>query len=274
MNAKKYISLIIALATIGSIALISPAFAVSVQGNNSEQVQASAIVGTVSAINGKNGNNVSAKMISDGQDKQGRTDSNSMMPAVVGKVSVINGNVLTVVSQQGASNTTVTFTVDATNAKLLRGNTTITLSGIAVGDNIVVQGILTGTNVLATIIRDGKVGNGNSKGSVSDNNQALLQIQGNGQPIIGGTISAINGSTLTVTNNSDVVYAVDATNAKIVQGTNTILLSGIKIGDSVIVQGTVSGTSVTASTIIDSNTTTHSGFFTSIGQWFRHLFGF
>ena len=203
------------------------------------------------------------------QGGQGQGDSDRMNPAVVGKVSAISGNMLTVISRQGMGNTATTFTVDATNAKLLRGNTAITLSDIAVGDNIAVQGTITGTNVVATTIRDGKVGNGNK----SDNNKALLQIQGNGQPIIAGTVSAINGSTLTVAN-ANVSYMVDATNAKIVQGKNTILLSGVKTGDSVIVQGTVNGVSVIASTIIDSNATTHPGFFSSIGQWFRHLFGF
>lgn len=331
MNAKKYVSLIMALATVGSLALAVPAFAVSNQqggNNNSEQGQVPTLTGTVSAISGatitlavprdlvgvlttvnftvnatnatvtKNGvtNTVSSIAVGDNvvvrgtitgtnivattirvvQNNQGEGDSNRMNPIVVGKVSVINGKILTVISQQETNNTATTFTVDATNAKLLRGNTTIKLSDITVGDNVVVQGTLTGTNVVATLIRDGKVGNGNG----SDNNQALLQIQGNGQPIIAGTISAINGSVLTVTN-TNAVYSVDAANAKIVQGKNTISLSGVKTGDSVVVQGTVNGTSatastipVTASTIIDSNATTHLGFFASIGQWFKHLFRF
>ena len=231
------------------------------------------------------GTNIVATIIRDGKDgkgDQGEMDSGKMMPVAVGKVSAINGNTLTIISKQGlnktASDVTTTFTVDVTNAKLLRGNTVITLSDIAVGDNIAVQGTITGTNIVATIIRDGKIGNGNE----GDNNQALLQIQGNGQPIVAGTISAINGSTITITNNSNVTYTINATDAKIIQGKNVISLSAVKTGDSVIVQGVVNGTSVTASTIIDQakpvSTTVgqnkRTGFFGSIGQFFKHLFGF
>lgn len=250
MNVKKYAFLIATLVVAGSFVLLAPALA-----TDSQQ--------------GK-----------DNQSNKSEIDSSRMRPNVVGKVSAISGNILTVISKQGFSrndSATTTFTVDATNAKLLRGNTTITLSSIAIGDTVVVQGAVTGTNVVATIIRDGKVGNGNE----GDNNQALLQVQGDGQPIIAGTVSAINGSTLTVANSS-VTYSVNATNAKIFQGNNTILLSDVKIGDSVIVQGTVSDTSVIASTILDQNKIANKnveqkprlGFFGSIGQFFRRLFGF
>jgi len=229
------------------------------------------------------GTNIVATTIRDGQSKKGEIDSNEMRPNVVGKVSAISGNIITIIGKQGfnktGTNTTTTFTVDATNAKLLRGNTVITLSNIAVGDTVVVQGTVTGTNVVATIIRDGKMGAGNS----DDNNQALMQIQGNGQPVIAGTISAINGSTLTVTNSS-VTYTVNAINSKIVQGKTTILTSDVKIGDSVIVQGTINGTSVVASIIFDQNNPANKntektqnprlGFFASMGQFFRRLFGF
>ena len=224
------------------------------------------------------GTNVVATTIRDNTIDQGEKDSERMMPNMVGKVSVINGNILTVISKQGfdknTPNATVTFTVDVTNAKLLRGDTAITLSDIAVGDNVIVQGTITGTNVVATMIRDGKVGNGNE----GDNNQALLQIQGNGQPIVAGTVSAINSSTITIANSSNVIYAIDAANAKIIQGKNIISLSGVKIGDAVIVQGVVNGASVTASTIIDTNAAAgqsiHLGFFALIGRFFARLFGF
>jgi len=250
MKTQKYISSIIALAMIGSFSLAIPVFAV----NNRER-----------------------------ENDDFRQDTNKIMPVVVGKVSIINGKILTVISQKksykntAVASATTTFTVDSTNAKLLRGNTVIALTDIAVGDNVIVQGTVTGNNVVATVIKDGKVGNGNE----NDNNQALLQIQGNGQPVIAGTISAISGSTLTVTNSS-VTYTVNAASAKIVQGKSVISLSGVKTGDSVMVQGAVNGTVVTASTIIDqaksANATakpaSNKGFFGFIGQFFARLFGF
>lgn len=237
-----------------------------------------------------NGTNVTATTIIDGKNsKEEKSDSGKMMPAVVGKVSAISGNLITVISKQGFNKTdtsaTKTFVVDAAPggnpAKLLRGNTAITLANIAVGDTIIVQGTVNGTNIAATMIRDGKVGNGNE----SDNNQALLQIQGNGQPVIAGTVSAINGSVLTVANSS-VTYTVEAANAKILQGKNTIAVSGVKVGDSVIVQGTVNGTSITASTIIDQKVSVNdngtvkpnkgimSRMMESMGNFFRRMFGF
>ena len=38
---------------------------------------------------------------------------------------------------------------------------------------------------------------------------------GNGQPIIGGKVTAVNGNSLTVTNASNVTYTVDVTSAKV-----------------------------------------------------------
>lgn len=231
------------------------------------------------------GANITATTIIDGENKQSESenDSNKMSPAVVGKVSAISGNTITVVSNRGQNTVAqTTFTVDATNAKILRGETVITVSSIAVGDNVVVQGTVAGANVVATKIRDGKVGNGNE----SDNNQALLQIQGNGQPIVVGTISAITGSTITITNSSNVTYTIDATNAKIVQGKNIVVFAVLKVGDTILVQGTVNGTAIVASTIIDQAKVANNqqgnkegkqnsrGFFRSIGDWFRRLFGF
>lgn len=225
------------------------------------------------------GTNVVATVIRDSQVNKDKTFPEKTTPNVIGKVSAINGNILTIISKQGFNKAepkaTVTLTVDATSAKLLRGNKVIALTDIAIGDNIIVQGAITGTNVVATVIHDGKIGNGKNN---NDNNQAILQIEGNGQPIVAGAVSTITGSTITITNGSNVTYTVDATNAKIVQGKNIILISGVKTGDNVIVQGTVNGTSVVASTIIDqvtaANLKAKAGFFGSIGQFFKHMFGF
>ena len=226
------------------------------------------------------GTNVVATLIRDNQAEENKNDSEKTPPALVGKVSAINGNSITVVSNKN-NNTqnTLTFTVDAANAKILRGETVIKVSDIFVGDNVIVQGTVNGTSITATFIRDGKVGKGNNQ---NDNNQALLQIQSNGQPVIGGKITAINGNTVTVASNSNVTYTVDATNAKIVQGKGIATLSVLKVGDLVIVQGTVNGTAVVASTIIDqvnqadqkAEKKVNKGFFSSIGQWFVRLFRF
>jgi hydrogenase maturation factor len=77
---------------------------------------------------------------------------------------------------------------------------------------------------------------------------------------------------------------VDVSGAKIVQGQDTITTSNLSPGDSVIVQGTVNGNSITASSLIDqaqpaeasnsSKNEVHRSFLGGIGQFFMHLFGF
>ena len=227
---------------------------------------------------------------------------NMTKPGVFGTVSAINGNILTVASKQwsksvaGTTTTpttsTIAYTIDATNAKIMKNNVAGTVSSIVVGDNVMAQGTLTGTNLVATTIRDGQIGTGmrgGSGGSVTGNQFAKISpITGNGQPVVAGTVSAMNNSSLTITNKSNVSYTVDATNAKIVQGQNTISVSNITMGDMVIVQGAVNGNAITASSIIDqtkpatatttsggtTNTQPSRGFFGSIGHFFSSIFGF
>ena len=107
------------------------------------------------------------------------------------------------------------YTVDATNAKIYKGSatTTVSVSGIAAGDTVMVQGTVSGTNVAATVIRDGiggmmgiqpgMPGKGFGHGASSTPSTTPI-IQGNGEPVVGGSVTAISGTTLTVTNASNV----------------------------------------------------------------------
>lgn len=262
MENKKYIYPSLALIAVMTIMVASPSFA-SAAGNTSS-----------------GGANIQRG------DMQGFGRKEGMRPGIFGTVTAVNGNTITISSKipqktgSTVNATTTTYTVDASNAKITKNNTTGTISSIAVNDIIIVEGTISGTNVTATAIRDGFIRNGVM------NNMASSPITGNGQPVIEGTISAINGSTLNVTNNSNVSYTVDVTNAKLAQGPNTITVSGLATGDQVLIQGTFTGNSVTASSVIvqkaaaataASSTTTETprkGFFASIGSFFSHLFGF
>lgn len=235
-----------------------------------------------------------------------------MMPGVFGTVSAINGTTITITSKGFAgyghpSSTTAmptptTYTVDASNATVVKDGASSTISSVAVGDTIVVRGTVSGTNVTATSIFDGVVpgganpggpmrgfghGNGSSTGMWSASSTALFQ--GNGEPVIGGTVTAITGSTLTVTNKSNVTYTVDGSSAVVVKGNVSSSLANVAVNDNVLIQGAVNGTSVTASTILDQSTTTGSGsgsgshggpggfvghVFGGIGAFFQHIFGF
>jgi hypothetical protein len=216
-----------------------------------------------------------------------------MRSGVSGTVTAVAGYTITVSGRQSFGSTTpaVSYTVNAANAAVRKNNATSTVSSILVGDMIFAQGTVTGTNVTATTIFDGVTGRMGDKGSPGKNSQdnpghatSTPPFTGNGQPVIAGTVSAINGTTLTLTTASNVTYAVDASSAKVLQGQNAIALSGIAVGNTVLIQGTVNGTSVIASTIVDQHAPASAtpaqakgqprGFFGSIGQFFMHLFGF
>ncbi len=183
-----------------------------------------------------------------------RENGANMRPAVFGTVSAVNGNMITVTSKlrfrRSGNNatttaaTTATYTVDASKATVTKNGASSSVANITVGDMIMVQGTVSGTNVTATAIRDNVVQRDFQR------TQPNPIIQGNGQPIVSGSVTAINGNTITITNKSNVTYTIDASGATVQSGNSTSTLSSIVTGDNVIVQGAVNGTSVTASSII------------------------
>ncbi len=262
MKIKKNIYTIVALSII-ALTAVSPVFAETTTDQNTNQPN---------NIRGNRGGN-----------------RGMMRPGVFGTVTSISGNIITINGKQGFgvnTTTTVVYTVDATNAKITKSNAVGTIASIIVGDTISAQGTLTGTNLVATNIRDGVRGGDNKQNNPNNNGTKpapnLNPITGNGQPIVAGTVTSVSGNTVVITNNSNASYTIDATNAKIVQGPNTILVSGITVGDVVIVQGTVNGNSIVASSITDrvkqTNTTdkakNNKGFFGMMGSFFGHMFGF
>jgi hypothetical protein len=166
-------------------------------------------------------------------------------PAVRGTVATVSGNILTV-NQNGT-----TYTIDATNATVTKINgtgtpQTITIASIAIGDTVSVMGTVSGNAVAATTVRDG-IGS-MMYGSASG--QAWQK------PVVRGSVTAINGMILSVTNASSTVYSVDATNATVtkINSTSTpqsITVANIAVGDTVSVMGTISGNAVTATSIRD-----------------------
>jgi hypothetical protein len=278
MKSKKYINYVsgfMGLATLTALAIAVPAFAQT----NTLSVNANA-----SAWAGHRGGGF-------GQGIGGGT----MKPGVFGTVTAVNGNIITVTSTHRTggrpaagstttpTTTTTTDTVDATSATITKNNVAGSISSIAVGDTIMAQGTLTGTNLVATTIRDGVMTRTPGANGQPAGTGTTSPFTGNGQPVTAGIISSISGNSVVVTNKSNVTYTVDVTNAKIIEGQNTVTVSSLAVGDSLVIQGTVNGNSVTASTVLDqkvpSTTGTNpkpasKGFFGSIGSFFSHLFGF
>lgn len=223
-------------------------------------------------------------------------------PGVFGTVSAISGTTLTVTSKmpmRGGTTSTATpttYTVDASNATVTKSGVASSVANIAVGDTVMVAGTVSGTSVTATIIRDGIMqgkGFGQGMGAGAGHVAGTATIQGNGQPVVGGTITAVSGTTLTITNKSNVTYTVNASSATIQKAGATSTVSSIAVGDNVVIQGTVNGSSVTASSVIDegvpptTSPTTNppagtnaghgflsGGFMSGIGSFFKHIFGF
>ncbi len=82
-------------------------------------------------------------------------------PAIFGTVVGVNGNTITVSGKitvssgyPNGSATTSIFTVNAANAQIQQNTAASTIASIAVGDTVLVQGILNGTTMAATFIRD------------------------------------------------------------------------------------------------------------------------
>lgn len=218
-----------------------------------------------------------AKSNSNGNNGIGEIERQIKKPLVVGTVATINGTTLTV-TEKAKSNgvTAVTYTVDASNATVTKNGKVSTVSNIAVGDMVMIQGTLTGTNIKATIIRDGI--------TKKEKTTPTPIVQGNGQPIVAGVIASINGNTISITNKSNITYTIDASIAKIVVGNKISTISNIAVGDTVVVQGAINGTSVTAYSVIDQRLSANNGsdnsdklykgFMGGMINLFRQLFGF
>ena len=168
-----------------------------------------------------------------------------MQPGVFGTVSAISGTTITINSKgrpmgpNGGTTTATptTYTVDASSATVTKNGAASSVSGIAIGDTVMIEGTVSGTSVTAKTIRDGVM-------------QGM-------QPGVFGTVSAISGNTITITskgfgkNTATTTYTIDATNATVTKDGATSSVSAISVGDMIMVQGTVSGTSVTATKIND-----------------------
>jgi hypothetical protein len=285
---NKYISLIVGAGIVASLAVVLPVFAQTQPG-------------------GSNG------FGDGGRFGIGMRGSSATPSGIFGTVASVSGDTLTVTARTrpNASSTpsvpATVYTVDATNAKVVKNGATSTIASVNVGDMVMVQGTVSGTNVAAKMIRDGMNGMMGRPGTFASSTRGMQgnagnafgrrptstkpvsgtpPFQGNGEPVVVGSISAMSGSMLTVANASNVTYTIDASSATFVKGRATSTIASVAVGDNVVVQGTVNGTSVTASSVIDQGTSGNGkptstppvgpkvNIFGAIGNFFKHIFGF
>lgn len=181
---------------------------------------------------------------------------------ITGTVTAVSATTITVNGKHAS--TTGSFVVDVATSKFFKNSATTTLASILVGDNVFVQGKVTGTSAIAVAVYDGKLPAALQKVEIRKEerkenrqekreNRIADRIKGSA---ILGIVTSVNGSTIMVdgkmgTSTATTTYTVDTTNAKIFKDKATTTVSAILTGDKVLVEGTVSGTSVTANFIYD-----------------------
>lgn len=175
-------------------------------------------------------------------------------PEVLGTVTAVSGSTITVKDLRG--NTNIIYTVNATNATIIKNGQASTVSNILVNDTIAVQGVINNTNIIATKINDRVFNNKEkeiekNKKLNAENNLNNPVVVGDGSPIVAGTVATISGNTITIKNKSNVIYTIDTINAKIQSQGAVSTIASVAVGNNVIAQGTINGTSVTATLIID-----------------------
>ena len=172
-----------------------------------------------------------------------------------GTISSVAAGVITVNSWGGA------WTVDVpSTAQVLPASVNNDITQFKTGDFIGVQGtVSTSANwtINATLVRDWTYIKSTTTQTttttppVTQGSQGLRAYNG-----VFGTVSAISGTTLTVTSNAQnggtaTTYIVDASSATVTKSGTASSVSAIAVGDTIMVRGTVSGTNVTAKTIMD-----------------------
>lgn len=154
-------------------------------------------------------------------------------PRVGGEVTAVNGTTITVNDMRKGG----TYTIDASSATIMENGTTADISAITVGDHVMAEGTLSGTTLTATKVMSGKGGMGHGGPG------------GRGRGVM-GQVTAVDGNTITVTGHDGQSYTVNAGSAK-VQKMVAGSIGDIAVGDRIGVQGEVSGTTVTATQIMD-----------------------
>lgn len=157
--------------------------------------------------------------------------------AVIGTVAAVNGSSITLTGLDGT-----TYTIDASNAKLAQSaSSQLTISNIQVGDKISAAGTVTGTSVVAKMISDSSF---------------------MGRNIFNGTVTAVSGSSATISSMKKTTYTVDMSQASITRmsrpatkgakpAPTTLSASDVKIGDRLMIVGTLSGSTINATKIND-----------------------
>jgi hypothetical protein len=208
---------------------------------------------------------------------------------MIGTVTSVNGTTFTMTvkerSKKDEAEISTTYTVDASKATFVKRGTGASISTIVVGDMVMVMGPVTGTTIAAIRIMDEFPKAGEKKEMETRKDPVFV---GDGQPVVAGTVTAVSENTITITNKSNVTFTIDASTAKVDKAGVASTVANVAVGDMIIAQGTVNGSAVTASTIVDQGQMPTPkaaalreampekprGIFNRIGNFFGKMLGF
>lgn len=200
------------------------------------------------------------------KDNWNRDEKSFYDTGLYGTVTAKNTSSITVKSHSTNELYTVT-TKDASVRK--QGEKDADMSDIAVGDSVFVRGEVTNNTIAAKSII-----------SVNIPKNAVPKKNLNG---VAGVVTAVNGDTIVIKTKAEVVYTIDADEARVrTKDDSDASVSDIKVGDTVLAQGTIDNKSVDASVIIsidedsikdkEIKSEAKAGFFHKIGLFFKGLF--
>lgn len=200
---------------------------------------------TVYVFGIKNGTNIVASTIIVGKSKTDvKPTADESRQAYLGVVTAKTDTTLTIVN---SANVAYTVTLASDSQLWINKTKQTTLSGFVVGDNVMIQGTLTGSTIAAKKV------------------MAMHLPVGT----IIGKITVVNGTTLTVLGTDNKTYTVLAGSAVIkAKGSSKISqIANLTVGDQIIVKGDLAGTTLTASAITEEKF--KGGFFHRFGNFFK-----
>ncbi len=199
---------------------------------------------TVYVIGIKNSSSIVASLIIVGKsESEVKPTTEEKRQGYFGAITAKDDTSLTVLS---ANNVSYTVTL-ATDVEIwINKDKQTSLSGLVVGDNVMIQGTLSGTTISAKKI-------------------VALHLPAG---MIIGKVTASSTDSLTVQGTDNKSYTVVTTDASIKpKGKN----GTIAIGDNVVVKGDLAGTTLTAETVTEGKV--NGGFFYRVGLFFKGIFG-
>jgi hypothetical protein len=179
---------------------------------------------------------------------------------IVGTVSATNGSTsLTMTVQASSTAAVTTYTVNTSNARVLKDGTTTPASSIQINDKIAVVGTVSGMNVTAKVIFDGVIphttgppagnkgghaGSTTGRSFASSTRSSFVKFV---KPAAFGSVSAItSGSSFTLAQRSKTgttTMIIDTDSSTTFRGgTTTAGFSNLAIGNLVAVTGTTTAT--------------------------------